>query len=708
MTLEERRIELRRRQLQLRQQALQAGGSQRIAEGVAANAQAQGGQAGSLRRAADADQIAQDQMTLAGVPVPLRAVTSFTQGIPLVGEFTDELTGLMDPAAGERHRATQEAMERQYPKTAMGLQVAGSIASTAPAVALGAGSRALNWVGQGASRLTQAGRAAVVGGAAGAIEGAAAGAGRADRPEEGGRVRGAAVGAGVGGSLGAALGVFAPMVGDGVANLVRRAKRLDVSTIANEFGISPAAARSVKEALVNDDLNAAVARLGQLGDDAMLADAGPATQGLLDAASKTGGRALTVTREAVEGRSQRLGARLPQRLDAILGNAGGIRSAARDIAQRTAPARQAAYTRAYATPINYADEAGQAIEGVLSRVPPNTLNRAISEANEAMMEAGERNLQIMARIADDGSVTFQQMPNVRQLDEIKKALDSIGREAVDQFGRPTAQGSRAQRLARDLRNALGEAVPSYRAALRLGGDKIKEDQGLDIGRRLLWRNTTVEDVRDFVSDGMSIEARNAVRRGLRETIEGTMSNVRRTITDPNTDAREAMQVVKELSSRANQEKLRLILPPGQANALLEELDRMATALVLRGAVARNSDTAIRTAVQGQVRDEATPGLLTRTLGNMGNPLEAAREVTQTVAGIDPRSMSSAQQQIFAEIADALTRIQGPDAQRALAVVNRALQGQPIKDAEAQLIGRVVAGSAAVGGYQAGTQALSPQ
>jgi hypothetical protein len=645
-----------------------------------------------------------DRLTIAQNPVAAR-VQEFNQGAPLVGEWLDEAVGAISPTAGNAMRQTSDAMERQNPGQSAALNVTGGIAYSLPALAFQAPQAVGNFVARGGSALTQALRAGAVAAPAAAVEGASNFAGRA---KEGERGSAALTGAVVGGSLGAALGAVAPMLGQGVANLAKRIKRLDVSVIANEFGISPDAARTVKQALVNDDLGAAAARLGQLGDDAMLADAGDATGALLDAAASTGGSALRTAREAVEGRSERLGARLPQRLDAILGKATGVKAAARDIAQRTAPARQAAYSRAYSSAINYADDTGRNIEGVLARIPSNTLTRAISEANDAMREAGVRNMQIMAEIGPDGAVTFREMPNVQQLDEIKKALDSIGREAVDQFGRPTAQGVRAQRLARDLRGALGEAVPAYRSAVKIGGDKIKEDQALDIGRKLLWKNTTVEDVRELVDGGMSVEARNAARRGLRETIEGTMSNVRRTITDPNTDAREAMQLVKEVSSRANKEKLSLILGNQRAVALLDELDKMAAALELRAAIAGNSKTAIRTAIQGQVRDEATPNLAIRTLGNLGNPLDAAKEVTQTVAGIDPRSMSEAERAIFAEIADALTRIQGADAQRALVSVNKALQGQPIKDAEARLIGRVVAGSTAVGAYRAGTQTQAPR
>lgn len=632
------------------------------------------------------------------------ANASFLAGAPFVGEFMDEAIGSADAAmtgrspeiGTETMRQSRAQFQESNPKTAMAAEISGGVLGSLPLAVKGA-SVAMN----ASTRAGRIVRGTALGAGAGLTEGAAAGAGRATRGE---RALGAAQGGVIGGGIGGLLGALAPLVGEGVEALAKRFKKLDVRAISEEFGISAPAARTVKSALENDDLDAAVARLQQLGDDAMLADSGPATGQLLNAASATGGNALRTTRDAVSARSDQIGARLPGRLDSLLGRPKGVRSVARDISQGTARARKEAYDRAFSQPIDYS-AGGRSIETVLERVPPRTLQRAVSEANESMTEAGLRNQQIMAEIADDGSVVFREMPNVQQLDEIKRALDSIGREAIDQFGRPTAQGARARRLARDLRDSIGEAVPEYRTALRVGGDKIQQDEALDLGRRLLFRNTTVEDVRDFTRGGMSQEARDAARQGLRESIEGTLSNVRRTITDPDVDAREAMQLVKDISSRANKDKLRMILGSEKAGSLLDELDRTATALTLRAAVSRNSDTAIRQSIQGQVTDEATPGIARRTLGRGGNPLEAMQTITEGIAGIDPRSMSGREKAIFDEIASVLTRTRGNDAQRALSAVQRALDGQPLKDAEAELIGRLVAGGAVGSGYQAGMQTL---
>ena len=135
---------------------------------------------------------------------------------------------------------------------------------------------------------------------------------------------------------------------------------------------------------------------------------------------------------------------------------------------------------------------------------------------------------------------------------------------------------------------------------------------------------------------------------------------------------------------------------------------MADVMVLRAGVARGSATAIRQAGRQQMADEVAPGVIRRTLGNAGNPLEATRQITRELAAIDPRSLSDQERKYFAEIADALTRIRGPEAQRALQAVRDAVAGQPMKDADAQLIGRLVAGSLTVGAYQGSTRPLAPQ
>ena len=646
-----------------------------------------------------------DEQIIKDHPIAAR-VQEFNQGAPLVGEWLDEGVELFSPDAAKNMRLVSDAMERQRPGQSAGLNIAGGITYAAPLLAGKAAGKTFDWIGKAGSKFGKLMRTGAVAAPGAITEGAVSMAGRGEGFEE--RGRNAAVGAGIG----AGFGVFgSPVVssfGYGVGGILKRAKSLDVKTISKEFGISNSAARMVRRALQADDLDAAVARLGQLGDDAMLADAGLATGALLDAGTTTGGRALAIARNEVDARANSVGKQLSPKLDALLGKVKGVNTTALEIAKETSPARKAAYNHAYSKPINYADNTGKMIEGVLKRIPSDTLVSAINEANEAMQADGILNLQIMAKIGEDRSVIFREMPNVQQLDEIKKALRNMANEAVDKYGRPTSKGLRAKRLASDLNRAIIEAVPSYKFAIKLGEDKIQRDNALDMGRNLLWKKTTVEDVGEVISDGWSEEAQKAARQGLRETIEHTLSNVRRTISDPNIDAREAMQLVKELSSRANRKKLTMVLGDKRANAIFSELNKVAIALELRAAIAQNSKTAIRQFIQEEAGAEVQPGLTRRILGNFGNPIDVTSDLTKSTFGIKPANLNEKKRELLAEVAQRLVQIRGPKAQQALTVVQKALDRQPVSDAEGQLLNQILTGSFTVGMHRAIQQILDSQ
>lgn len=642
-------------------------------------------------------QDALDRMTLDAVGPVRGAMVKAAQGVPFIGEYYDEIQEARNPGAGQSVRDVQGAMDRQRPNTALASEIAGGVAGSIPFAVGGVGA-----VGQVPGIAQRVAAGGVAGGLFGAADGTASGYGAGTNRKE--RREMAAQRGTIGAGVGGVLGALAPVVGSAAKAVYRRVRKLDVATIADEFGVDRRTAGVLKGYLANDDLDAAAATIARIGDDAMLADAGPATTQALDTAAQTGGRALRIASDRVNERAAQAGQRLAKRLDDILGPADGVKAAARDISRRTSSARQQAYNTAFSKPIDYAAPSGRKVEEVLSRIPPRTLRAAVDEANEAMTAAGVRNRQIMAEIAEDGSVVFREMPNVQQLNEIKIALGAQGREAVDQFGRPTAQGLRANKLAGELRDAISEAVPEYRAAVRLGGDKIAEDNALDMGRKLLSRSTTLEDVRAAMK-GASVEARAAAKRGLRENIEATLSNVRRTITDPNVDAREAMTLIKDLSSRANMAKARLVLGKDAA-ALFDELDKAEAALALRAAMSRNSATAIRTAGRESLDAATQPGAA-GTLAQ-GRPVEAAQRVVQVLTGATGEAQGAARDEVAAQIADALTAKRGPEAARALAIVKRAMAGQPVKEAEARLVVRALGDPLLLGGYQSGTQILEQQ
>lgn len=629
------------------------------------------------------------------------ASASFIAGAPFVGEYADEALGRVDAAVSGRNpeiaqetaRQSRQQFQQSNPGLALTAEIAGGVTGSLPLVAAAA-----PVVGAGSGLLQRAAIAGGISATAGGTEGAIQGYGAGTTPET--RQSEAFQRGIIGGAAGGILGAAAPLVGAGARAVANRVRNIDVKAIADEFGVDRRTAAVIRGFLANDDLDAAAARLSQIGDDAMLADAGIGTAQALDTAMASGGRALRTGREAVETRASAASQRMTQTLDEVLGEPEGINTAARGIAQRTSAARSAAYDAAYRRPIDYAADAGRKVETVLQRIPARTLNSAVQEANEAMQEAGMRNMQIMAQIADDGSVTFREMPNVQQLDFIKRALGDIAQRETDDFGRLTAAGQRSQRLAGDLRDALGEAVPAYSRALRLGGDKIAEDNALRLGKDLLTRNVTVEQAAKAMR-GASAEAKIAARRGLREGIESTLSNVRRTITDPNVDTREAMTLIKDMSSRANIAKMRTVLGKEEAERLFAELDRTAAALELRALAATNSKTAVRQAGMDAVNEATAPGI-TGTLAQ-GRPVEAAQKALQELTGATDAAGAARRDEVFGQIAEALTQKRGAEAQEALRIVRAAMSGQPLRDQDTARIVREVGVPLLSGLYQSTTR-----
>lgn len=612
--------------------------------------------------------------------------------------FADELASINDPAMRERLRDKRAMDEANYPTATMAGDVTGAIAGGAVGIGMAA-PKALAMAP--ASGLGQVIAGGVTGIAVGGAEGALSGAGYADGQNVGSEVL---KGAGLGAVFGGAIGAAAPMVAKGAKATLEWAKGYDAKIISRVLGIDRKSAEMIKASMAADDPAKALAAIQRAGDDAMLVDAGPGLKDLLDTSMKSSGGAARIAGERIEARAANAGKRITKVFDNLLGKAeDGMKTAARSIAKATSDVRSKAYERAFAQPIDYADDTGRAIEGVIARVPQDKLSAAVKAANDAMQIEGRTNKQIMATIAPDGSVKFSQPLDVFQLNELKVALGTQKRAAVDQFGRPTREGVLIGKLEADLRDAISAAVPGYKAALRLGADKIAEDEGLALGRKMLSPATTREEVADFLK-GAPDAAKNAVKRGLRINIDEAMSNVRTVISDPNGDAREAIKALGDMSSKAAKAKATAILGPKRADVLFEAMDEARAQLELRAAVAMNSRTATRTAIQGEAQRIVGDTFLDAVRD--GRPLEATRRVMQALTGGSEARKAEELRALYTTVADVLTQTRGKDAEEAMKIVAAALQGQTIKTEDAAKVARLIAGSAALGGYQAATQSLA--
>uniref|UniRef100_Q11LT2 Uncharacterized protein n=1 Tax=Chelativorans sp. (strain BNC1) TaxID=266779 RepID=Q11LT2_CHESB len=551
-------------------------------------------------------------------------------------------------------RQMQTDAQAQNPKSYLTGQVVGGVAqgvATAPA------SLTVNATRAGAPLLGRVAAGMADGSVFGGLYGLGSGEGTQGRLTEG------AIGAGIGVVAGAAF----PLLGTGASRAYEAGRNyLAARPIAEGAGASPEALRLLGGVI---DADGSLGPRGQAnmraaGREAMLVDAGPTARGMLDTAIQRSGPGSIVATDRVSARVARDAQALTGTLDNTLGAPQGVGSAQNAIRDAAQPQVSQAYQRAYATPIDYASPAGQAVEDVISRIPPRIARTAIERANE-IMRYDRMPRQIMADIADDGSISFREMPSVVQADYIKKALDQIAQDGVDPItGRMDSNAAFASRIARDLRNAVGDAVPAYRQALETAADPLSRQNAVRIGARL---NSMTRDEFRMAVEGMTQPEKQAVLQGFRSKIDDQMAAVTRAMSDGEMDAREAIKGLRELSSRRTRENISAILPENEAEALFNEIDRITRSFELRASVADNSRTYARQAMDERVRDLTAPGVV-RTAAR-GEPINATQRVIQALTGQTDEAMRSRQDAIYAEIADLLTR-QGGAGQSIYDATNR--------------------------------------
>ena len=595
-----------------------------------------------------------------------------------------------DPMTVTRGQATTIAANRDHPIATTIGQIAGGASAIIPA-AVAAPSMAA------AAPAARIGAAALGAGVVSAVDGAG-------NAQPGNRMAAAATSGAIGVGLGGVMAAAAPPIAAGIMSVMKRLKGKDAGIIARALGISPSAAKHVEAALKADDFTAAAAAMKQAGPQSMLADAGPATAGLLDASVQAGGSASRVVRDAVDTRAAGAYGRLTTVMDDLLGSPEGIKGAASDISRRTAVARDSAYKAAYAKPRPMVGPESDAIDAVLARVDDDTLRAAIKEANAAMRDDGAVNMNILAKIGPDGSVTFSQPLNVQQLDYLKRGLGASARKETDPLtGTISDAGRRAKGQAADLRKAIADAVPGYGRAVKLGGDKIAEQEALKTGTKLLAPGTTREDVR-IMLDGASLEERQAMAKGFRSSIDEVLANVKAYASSPHVEIKQAQDLVSRLSSTASHEKMTMLLGKTKADDLFKALRTAATQLYLKNATARGSATASRLITDQGIAATVEGGALAALL--RGKPVNAGQRLIQFMTNKTPEADAAAKRAIYDQIATALVSKKGPEAEAALAIIKMASSGRVITEAQAGIVAKAASAAGLIPAVQSVSQSLS--
>ena len=628
---------------------------------------------------------------------PLTArILKQAEGIPFAGGWIQDAAGLVSPELQAKTKALSEAKQSQEPIESAALQASGAIASTAVAAPVMAPVAFASWV----SKLPTVQKMialAGTGGLLGMFEGGVSGAGRGG---EGGRLEGAVEGGALGGVGGTIGGLLPPAAIKGYENLKSAFRNYGPEEIAKSLNISVPAAQVIGNTFrdAGGDVKVALQNIFNAGEEGMLADSGVAAQALLDAAQATGGKASQIGSEEIAGRVSRQGAQLSGVMDDTLGAlpkfdgvTGGATDLAEGIAASTRPARQAAYKAAYETPIDYSSQAGRDIEAVFEAIPLRFKGKAIERANDqirldALKSGQPAPKQIMADIADDGSIKFLEMPNLRQLDQIKQSIGTVAFKDVDNLGRPTTDALDAVQWYRQISDSLKAASPDYAKAVAAGGDKISLDNALELGLGMLSPKLTPRQVSQALK-GADATDKQYTKLGIRSAVNDLIGNAKATIASPDIDINALRTVFGQLSSKNARDKISLVLGSKGANQLFKDLDRAQMSLALRAATAINSKTFTRQVAEKQVDDLTDIGAISHLLRL--EPAKATQKLTQSITGETDALGVAAKQEIFTDIARALTQIKGKNAREALKVIARASKGQQVSDAELKAVSDIL-------------------
>lgn len=577
---------------------------------------------------------------------------TFTDNIPWVGEHLKGVRNQVDAAfasAIEGREVTPEERARistseqlQYPVASAAGAVLGNVLPLAPLAAVKAGQYALGLAGPPLLRLA-------MGGASGGLIAGTDALMDGKTPEE---VKNAAA---WGTGLGAVGGAASPWIDDALSWLGRT---LGIRSPEVADNLSRPARENLQQIFSGDNA------LGPQGMDAiraggnrgMLVDASPSSISTLDTAIARGGAGARSARDAVEARAADANTTVNNALDGTLGTPRGIKSTETELRDGSAAARKTTYDRAYSRPIDYASGPGRRIESLVSRVPKNV----IDEANLMMKLEGYSSRQILAKVADDGTVTFLRQPDVMQIDYITRSLNSAAHGTIGQgkLGGMTDIGRAYGNLGRELRDVTRYAVPEYDVALRTAAHPIQQREALRYGEELLNPNLARDEAREVI-EGFTKPQMDMVRQGVRSRVDEVLANVRDIVSNPNIEAQQAIKAVRDLSSKAVRDKIRMIMDdPADANRLFGELAKAQKALELRANVATNSRTYGRTDASQRFDDYVEGGAGGALL--RGEPLNAGKRVVQNVTGRTPAGERAMKDKMWAETANALT-LQGDEA-----------------------------------------------
>jgi len=620
---------------------------------------------------------------------------TYLKGLPMVGEYVDEAMGYaLGPQATETARGAVAQYQAERPVESAVVGGLGTATGIGAEIATFGGLLA----GRGATKTLQAGSAMMRTGGYSALEGAVSGYGRGETPGE--RQEQAAAGGALGGTLGMGGEAVFAIGGTAFNAAVKRYRGKSQTQIARDLGISREAAGMLSEALERTDYDAAAAAIARAGDDAMLVDATPALQELLDISLQSGGRAGEEGAERLAQRARRANQRLDDYLTAELGAPVGTAAQRREIMESSAPLRRSLYeegaykavTREGLRPgqIDWESESGQKIVELLDRIPPESH----AEIRKLMRLEGTPSVERLYR-EENQEIVMNDMPNIREIDIMRRGLRDAEQTARRNGQIEIAEGYKS--IIDGLKTELGNQTPLYLEALEVAGDVINRRTAVQDGYDVLRKRTTREEVTDRFANASAGELESA-RRGMRIFIDDELANISRIASNPDTDVQELRKMMQLLTSRSSREKTAVVLGDAAADALNKQVDEAIVNLELSAAVARNSATAQRQALQQRGEEELAPGIVGEVLRGVagisrqeGLPIvQSIKVISKALSDQSSAALLARRQGMYSDLARILTEggaETGSRKQRtAVNILNRAMDNHSVlSESQAKMV-----------------------
>lgn len=297
--------------------------------------------------------------------------------------------------------------------------------------------------------------------------------------------------------------------------------------------------------------------------------------------------------------------------------------------------------------------------------------------------------------AQPGRAEFETPPTVMQWDYIARALQDRAKRERREVG-TSKKGANYEGTLNNIRSELKTQIPVYRDALGIAGDTFAEQEAMDLGERLLQKNTTVGEITRFVKTAEKPQI-EALKKGIRADIESEIKSVKTSALNPNTDPKELSAALSLLRIPNNMTKMRAILGQQEFDDFYKLLDEQATSIELMGAVARNSKTAGRQDIKQTAEQVLFGGGILSQIGR-GKVVNTQEVLVQSMTGLTPEADAARRMGLFDDVASVLTRMQGQEAKDALEMIERARKGRVLSDGQARIIAKAMTRPAAMALY----------